>query len=1010
MDSNPIIPAEVIHLFGEQIALKIHIPEAAESKEEILDLHAIFALDKSGSMSGGPIRDAKGALLSLINKFQRERIQVTIYLFASQFICLSSEELGFEELIDRVEALKAGGGTLFGPVIDDMNERILKNGYENVYCVWLSDGQDNKGLKQLMPFMNKFKDSLDEQGISAAVHTIGFSADHDAGLLNKLCNSGTRTGTFQFVPVDGRIPIAVNNVFELVFESSTWAKFVQSNGIVKKIKLDEDESNDKRLIGTIYVTEQDIQECKLELHRRGTTVYYNIEFQRSETRDISETVYLVTSFISAKIQEALEEGGELTIARLQQIRPLIDEMDCRITDLYASIKKLRVFQRKQLEPYLNTTRDLLNNFYTLLREKAGRNMSNMDLAQLNNLANRTVLKKSLERKIARRAGQNLDFLNKSELEIEEIVKSFNLDELNKQYQGQIDKYGECVISCKNWLDAATEGDCICLTFQLDRPKGGIVDPLQFKIPKINTSLVSVDSFVSSALFLGKTGQIIEGGARFQQDEAPKIASSLVPGLPDEIINGVMPLFICEDHWKIAKLRLRPLIAWDITVDVLGFEYKQLYSLPFMLMAKSYQEADSDFSRLQFEMIRDTCLAIYRDNRDFMLKYNSENINNYILSPTNRLPENLASNSIFLCQVFCAYSFGDIPIEKIHAIFPYLFEEEIRRLLIPPKQTQAFLKKLLGIETEHYTSLIDPSKILASYKTPGSDSLPSYEFTARIENFNEFAASQILEIHNAMNRQSRIYRSIKLFELFNHPGYRSISDSGLVTNEQVLALILQSSIQHDNKTRKEAIEQNRVVPIFDPEAALRYIREVYTNAVRQELLIYRNEIFKKLSSDYQYVGMEFALTSDLNRAASVLKGEFQGNSHFSEFFKALLTPEIPLVIEKCKMLSSGQFNGEKLISDTSKKFPNFITWNPNTKKLFKLWQIHKSRIPLEDFKFAFPERAEYFEHQNLRSQGIFVPYSNPKKNCKDPRHNWSRKNLKPAASVRGRGRGRGRGRP
>lgn len=68
-------------------------------------------------MSGGPIRDAKGALQSFIRKFAKMEVPITIYTFASRFECLSSEELGYLGLEEHIEKLRAGGGTQFGPVI-----------------------------------------------------------------------------------------------------------------------------------------------------------------------------------------------------------------------------------------------------------------------------------------------------------------------------------------------------------------------------------------------------------------------------------------------------------------------------------------------------------------------------------------------------------------------------------------------------------------------------------------------------------------------------------------------------------------------------------------------------------------------------------------------------------------------------------------------------------------------------------------------------------------------------
>jgi len=74
-------------------------------------MNAIVAIDRSGSMSGGPILDAKGALISLIKKFQKSDVSLVVYTFSSSFQCYDSDEIGFDGLLEQAENLKAGGGT-----------------------------------------------------------------------------------------------------------------------------------------------------------------------------------------------------------------------------------------------------------------------------------------------------------------------------------------------------------------------------------------------------------------------------------------------------------------------------------------------------------------------------------------------------------------------------------------------------------------------------------------------------------------------------------------------------------------------------------------------------------------------------------------------------------------------------------------------------------------------------------------------------------------------------------
>ena len=215
------LPAELIHLVGEYMAIRFQIPTSSGENFESSGLHAFFCVDKSGSMAGSPIKDTKGALISLIQKFQKVQIPITVYLFSNRLTELSSENEGYANMLVEADNLKAAGGTLFAPVIEAMQVKIRQNNLKTVFAVWLTDGQDNKGLNSLIVLMDKFKEDMENNGNSIAIHTIGFSPDHDASLLTRLSQSGTRPGSFQYVPPGGRIPVAVNNVYELAFVSTT---------------------------------------------------------------------------------------------------------------------------------------------------------------------------------------------------------------------------------------------------------------------------------------------------------------------------------------------------------------------------------------------------------------------------------------------------------------------------------------------------------------------------------------------------------------------------------------------------------------------------------------------------------------------------------------------------------------------------------------------------------------------------------------------------------------------
>lgn len=47
------------------------------------------------------------------------------------------------------------------------------------------------------------------------------------------------------------------------------------------------------------------------------------------------------------------------------------------------------------------------------------------------------------------------------------------------------------------------------------------------------------------------------------------------GLGNEKINGMMPLYLFDEHWWLAKRKINPVLGFMVTDDVLGFTNEQL---------------------------------------------------------------------------------------------------------------------------------------------------------------------------------------------------------------------------------------------------------------------------------------------------------------------------------------------------------------------------------------------------------------------------------------------------
>jgi hypothetical protein len=74
---------------------------------------------------------------------------------------------------------------------------------------------------------------------------------------------------------------------------------------------------------------------------------------------------------------------------------------------------------------------------------------------------------------------------------------------------------------------------------------------------------------------------------------------VVLGTGREPITGVLPLFLSEQHWAVARHRIKPLLGWMCTLNVLGYSRAQLLAVPFLVLAKALrdqQEQDSAHRR------------------------------------------------------------------------------------------------------------------------------------------------------------------------------------------------------------------------------------------------------------------------------------------------------------------------------------------------------------------------------------------------------------------------------
>jgi len=150
-----------------------------------------IVIDRSGSMSGGKLEEAKNAAIDIVNRLQdRDRVSIVLYddhvQTLMELMPASSAKDVIEDKLSRVETgglTNLHGGWLRGAEI--LAPR--SNGRELCRVILLSDGQANRGIVELDQICEQVAD-LAQAGISTT--TVGFGLGFNEELMTAIAHAG----------------------------------------------------------------------------------------------------------------------------------------------------------------------------------------------------------------------------------------------------------------------------------------------------------------------------------------------------------------------------------------------------------------------------------------------------------------------------------------------------------------------------------------------------------------------------------------------------------------------------------------------------------------------------------------------------------------------------------------------------------------------------------------------------------------------------------------------------
>ena len=179
-------------LFNLDLTLQAdRIPERDEVQTRNVDL--VIVLDRSGSMKGSKIDDARQAVLQLLDNLgEKDRLALVTY---SDDVKIAAELLNVSaanrrRLAAAVNSVRVGGGTNLGAGLQAGIE-ILASAAHSVNAakvILISDGLANKGVTDISALGSMAAMAVEKE---FAVSTVGVGAEFNEYLMTAIADQGT---------------------------------------------------------------------------------------------------------------------------------------------------------------------------------------------------------------------------------------------------------------------------------------------------------------------------------------------------------------------------------------------------------------------------------------------------------------------------------------------------------------------------------------------------------------------------------------------------------------------------------------------------------------------------------------------------------------------------------------------------------------------------------------------------------------------------------------------------
>jgi Ca-activated chloride channel family protein len=176
--------------------LQVNTDESAQPKDRNNTLNLAIVIDRSGSMAGRPLDEAKRSAIMMVNQMHSDdRIAIITYHSETELVVPSTLCEDKEEIIHRINGITEGGATALHAGWLMGAEEVAKNKTEKSLnrVLLLSDGNANQGLTNVSEIKSQCA-QLADAGVTTS--TYGLGHNFNELLMIEMAGSGLGQGYY----------------------------------------------------------------------------------------------------------------------------------------------------------------------------------------------------------------------------------------------------------------------------------------------------------------------------------------------------------------------------------------------------------------------------------------------------------------------------------------------------------------------------------------------------------------------------------------------------------------------------------------------------------------------------------------------------------------------------------------------------------------------------------------------------------------------------------------------